>query len=160
MPLYFAYGSNMDRAAMSARCPRSRALGPARLARHRLFIMEEGFASVRRDPLRAVHGVLWDLALADVRALDKYEEIARGLYAKIIQPVLVEGGARRALVYVGASVRPGVPRADYIAGVIAAARSWEFPQAYLRELMTFAPAAAQGAARPAVTPRFATPFDR
>ncbi|HEY6732614.1 MAG TPA: gamma-glutamylcyclotransferase, partial [Roseiarcus sp.] len=27
MPLYFAYGSNMDVAAMARRCPRSKALG-------------------------------------------------------------------------------------------------------------------------------------
>lgn len=41
MPLYFAYGSNMDREAMRVRCPNSRALGRARLARHRFFIMSQ-----------------------------------------------------------------------------------------------------------------------
>jgi hypothetical protein len=30
MPLYFAYGSNMDAAAMRSRCPNSAALGTAR----------------------------------------------------------------------------------------------------------------------------------
>ena len=50
MPLYFAYGSNMDRTAMLARCPHSRPVGPARLMRHRFFVMDEGYASVLRDP--------------------------------------------------------------------------------------------------------------
>ncbi|MEN9708785.1 MAG: hypothetical protein RIQ68_1193, partial [Pseudomonadota bacterium] len=50
MPLYFAYGSNMDVKAMAERCPRSTALGPARLARHRFFIMDSGWASVCADP--------------------------------------------------------------------------------------------------------------
>ena len=30
MPLYFAYGANMDRAAMAERCPRSTPLGLVR----------------------------------------------------------------------------------------------------------------------------------
>jgi len=47
MPLYFSYGSNMDVAGMAARCPRSKPLGLARLAHHRLAIMrEEGMESV------------------------------------------------------------------------------------------------------------------
>ncbi|HLH12995.1 MAG TPA: gamma-glutamylcyclotransferase family protein, partial [Methylovirgula sp.] len=78
--LYFAYGSNMDRAAMHRRCPNSRALGRARLARHRLFIAAPGYVSIKTDPRADVHGVLYDLALSDVAALDRYEEVGRGLY--------------------------------------------------------------------------------
>ena len=47
MPLHFAYGSNMDVAAMRARCPASRPLGLARLARPRFVITPEGYAAVR-----------------------------------------------------------------------------------------------------------------
>jgi len=35
MPLYFAYGANMDRAAMAVRYPRSKPLGIAALMRQR-----------------------------------------------------------------------------------------------------------------------------
>jgi hypothetical protein len=94
MPLYFAYGSNMDVEAMRARCPRSTPLGAARLARHRFFIMQGGYASVMADPRRQVCGVLWDLALGDVRALDAYEDVKGGLYRKITQPVLRRPGPR------------------------------------------------------------------
>src|SRR5277367_5775420 len=107
MPLYFAYGANMNASAMARRCPRSKALGPARLMRHRLAVMREGWLTIARDPRSAVHGVLWDLALADVAPLDRYEGLARGLYAKLTQPVVAERGARRAIVYVGANAGPG-----------------------------------------------------
>jgi Gamma-glutamyl cyclotransferase, AIG2-like len=124
VPLYFAYGSNMNREAMARRCPRSKALGLARLARHRVAVMREGWVTVARDPHDSVHGVLWDLALADVPALDRYEG---PLYAKIVQPVIGGSGRKRALVYVGANAGPGVPRPDYLAEILAAARSWPLP---------------------------------
>jgi gamma-glutamylcyclotransferase (GGCT)/AIG2-like uncharacterized protein YtfP len=179
MPLYFAYGSNMDVEAMRARCPRSTPLGVARLARHRFFIMQGGYASVIRDPRREVHGVLWDLALSDVRALDAYEDVRGGLYTKLMQPVLRgQGASARALVYVGASRSPAPPLPGYMENVMTAARAWNLPDNYLRELAAFAPAGARPAsapawtapdgstqtfgrvdARPKVRPRFASPLD-
>ena len=104
MPLYFAYGSNMNAEAMARRCPRSKAVGLARLARHRLAVMREGWLTVVRDSRASAHGILWDLALSDVRALDRYEG---PLYAKIVQPVIAQSGPKRALVYVGANAGPG-----------------------------------------------------
>ena len=179
MPLYFAYGSNMDAAAMQARCPRSKPLGVGRLVRHRFFIMQGGYASIARDPRRDVHGVLWDLALADLRALDAYEDVASGLYRKVQQPVLrALGGSVRALVYVGHTSAAGAPLPGYMEQVVGAARAWDLPAAYIRDLEALAPGglrtagapvwiapddSTQGAApaaRPKVRPRFATPFDR
>jgi hypothetical protein len=123
MPLYFAYGANMDRAAMAARCPRSTALGPAVLARHRLAVMREGWLTAVRDPNARVHGVLWDLALADVPALDRFEGVEAGLYVKAAQPVIAANGAKRALVYFGANAGPGRVRAAYLKDIIAVARA-------------------------------------
>jgi len=179
MPLYFAYGSNMDAAAMQIRCPRSKPLGAGRLVRHRFFIMQGGYASVARDPRRDVHGVLWDLALADLRALDAYENVAGGLYRKVQQPVLrASGGSARALVYVGHTAAAGAPLPGYMEQVVAAARAWDLPAAYIRDLEALAPGGLRPAAapvwtapdgsaqvaaapeRPKVRPRFATPFDR
>jgi Gamma-glutamyl cyclotransferase, AIG2-like len=127
MPLYFAYGSNMSVQAMARRCPRSKPIGVARLERHRLAVMREGWLTAARDPRSAVHGVLWDLALSDVPALDRYEGLAQKLYGKIAQPVVALGGAKRALVYFGANSGPGIPRAGYIADIVAAARAWPLP---------------------------------
>jgi hypothetical protein len=114
----------MSVSAMARRCLRSKALGPARLERHRLEVMREGWLTAVRDPRSAVHGVLWDLALSDVAALDRYEGLAQGLYGKVAQPVITPRGPRQAIVYFGANSGPGAARPEYIADVLAAARSW------------------------------------
>ncbi len=133
--LYFAYGSNMDTKAMQALCPKSRALGLARLAKHQIFVMEEGYASVRVEASAIVHGVLYDLALSDVPALDRYEEVSRGLYRKVMQPVLRTGAAPvRALIYVGRSRVEASPKADYWRAILAVARDWALPQTYTSQL--------------------------
>jgi gamma-glutamylcyclotransferase (GGCT)/AIG2-like uncharacterized protein YtfP len=137
MPLYFAYGSNMNVEAMRLRCPKSQALGQARLVRHRFFIMSSGHASVKRDPQSDVYGVLYDLALSDLPALDRYEEVGRGLYTKLSQPVLRKGLAPvRALLYVGRDQRAGSSRRNYTSEVLAAARRWNLPETYLAYLET------------------------
>jgi hypothetical protein len=164
---------------MRARCPRSKPLGVARLARHRFFIMQGGYASVVRDARREVHGVLWDLALSDVRALDAYEDVRGGLYSKLMQPVLRgQGASSRALVYVGGSQSPAPPLPGYMENVLTAACAWNLPEIYLRELAAFAPAGGRPASglawmapdgstqtfgrvveRPKVRPRFSSPLD-
>lgn len=167
MPLCFAYGSNMDVASMAARCPKSRPLGVAKLARHRFAIMPDGYGNVVRDPVANVPGVLWDIALADMRALDAYEQVASGLYTKVTQPVVkAAGGSARALVYMGKG-EGGRPTRAYMELVIAAARAWNLPAAHVRKLETFLPPGAGGdrptpepVVVPRVRPRFATPLDR
>lgn len=137
MPLYFAYGANMDVAAMALRCPNSKPLGLARLPRHRFIVTRDGYASVIRDPREEVHGVLWDCALGDIRTLDKFEEIASGLYAKISQPVIVPGGAKRALVYIGRSGEVGRPKPGYLETIITSAKHWALPEAYIAAMNRF-----------------------
>jgi gamma-glutamylcyclotransferase (GGCT)/AIG2-like uncharacterized protein YtfP len=139
MPLYFAYGSNMDRDAMARRCPASTPLGLARLPRHRLVIMREGYASVVRDPRAVVWGMLWDLALADMPALDRYEGVAGGLYTKVQQAVIGPAGARRALVYIGRDAGPGVPRPGYVETVLEAGRRAGLPATHLRQIEALSP---------------------
>ena len=134
MPLYFAYGANMSVEAMGGRCPRSKPLSLARLERHRLAIMREGWLTPVRDPRSSVHGVLWDLALSDVPALDRYEGLPQGLYAKATQMVITRVGVKRALVYFGTNGGPGRALPDYLAAVIAAARSWPLPTVAIETL--------------------------
>ncbi len=134
MPLYFAYGANMDAAAMAQRCPASRLIGRGRLPRHRFVIMREGWASVVRAPAATVWGVLWELALSDVPALDRYEGVAGGLYVKAHQPVVTDNGIKRALIYLGRSPPPGVPRPGYLEAVLAAGEAAQLPGPYLQEI--------------------------
>jgi gamma-glutamylcyclotransferase (GGCT)/AIG2-like uncharacterized protein YtfP len=160
MPLYFAYGSNMDRAAMGARCPASQPLGRARLVRHRFVVTREGYASVLRDPRRVVWGLVWDIAFADMPALDRYESVAGGLYVKLTQSVITDRGARRALIYVGRSAGTGQPRPGYLEGVAAAAREAGLPADYVAEIEAWSPqiAARQAPApKPQVRPLWSSP---
>lgn len=124
----------MDTAAMRARCPRSVPLGAARLARHAFFIMDNGYASIRPDPESVVHGLAWQLALSDVAALDRYEDIAGGLYTKRMLPVRLPGRFCTALTYVGRSTRPGTPTRDYLDTILEAANRLQFPAAYIQHL--------------------------
>jgi hypothetical protein len=117
----------MDVNTMARRCPRSNALGLARLERHRLAVMCEGWLTAVRDPSSAVHGVLWELALSDIAVLDRYEGLFQGFYAKQTQPVIAEHRPKRAIVYFGANAGPGVLRPAYIGEVLVAARSWPLP---------------------------------
>jgi gamma-glutamylcyclotransferase (GGCT)/AIG2-like uncharacterized protein YtfP len=160
MPLYFAYGSNMDQAAMLQRCPASKPVGIGRLMRHRFIIFDEGYATVVRDPQRAVWGMVWDLALADVPALDRYESLSTGLYTKVIQPVVTAKGPRRAMVYVGRSAKPGMPLPGYMEGVIEAAQHASLPEDYIRSLSVWLPktlASAPAPQQPKVRPLWGAP---
>ena len=162
MPLYFAYGANMNVAAMAKRCPRSKPLGAARLMRHGFVILDTGFASVVRAPGSAVHGLLWDLVLADVPTLDRYEG---GLDSKIVQPVIrAQGGAVQAMLYVGQGRAGGRASAEYAQEVVTAAEAINLPVGYISGLYSIfglpQPKALVENNRPKVTPRFATPFDR
>ncbi len=165
MPLYFAYGANMDVPTMAVRCPRSKPLGLARLMRHRLTVMREGWLTVVRDSRANVHGVLWELALCDVPALDRFEEVGAGLYAKALQPVVTATGPKRALVYFGANAGPGRADAGYIACVLACALEWKLNDEGIFSLQRIAAEAgvkfdAEAAPTvPKVRPRFATPRD-
>ncbi len=137
MPLYFAYGANMDVCAMAQRCPTARAIGRARLPRHRFFITSDGYASIARDPRATVHGLLWEVGLSDIRALDRFEEVERGLYVKLTQPVIAEAGPRRALLYVARATEAGAPRPGYLESVLASAQAAGLPASYRTELARF-----------------------
>lgn len=148
MPLYFAYGANMDVAQMARRAPGAKPLGLARLMRHRFTITAQGYASVVRDARASVHGLLWEVPTADIRALDRFEEVDRGLYVKIVQPVLTGNGPRHALIYVGTGEAGGKPRPGYLEDVLASAEAIGLPAPYRAEMARLlargdAPAAAR-----------------
>ena len=134
MTLYFAYGSNMHRAAMRARCPSARALGPARLDSHCFFIGVDGWGSVKPSPGETVHGVLWRLTPRDLAALHAYELLHKGLYDVRYLPVRIGGRRALAMLYVLRRRSPGRPKPGYAELCAAAARSWQLPERYVREV--------------------------
>jgi hypothetical protein len=144
MTLHFAYGSNMSRPHMRARCPDARALGIVTLAGWRFVIGPDGFASLARQPGGRVHGVLWRLSTRDVAAINAYENVQSGLYLRRRLPVRLKPSAT-ALVYVARRQGTGTPRPGYIDQVVEAARDWKLPQPYIRSLARWAPSRWGGA---------------
>jgi gamma-glutamylcyclotransferase (GGCT)/AIG2-like uncharacterized protein YtfP len=134
MTLYFAYGSNMSRALMHRLCPHARPLGIAVLDDHRFIITVDGYASVVIDPRACVHGVLWRVGPREITALNAYESVDTGLYRRRILPVRHAGERASALVYVGRSCRHGQPKPGYMELVLAGARDWTLPAAYVATL--------------------------
>jgi hypothetical protein len=146
--LYFAYGANMERAAMEKRCPTAQPLGPALLRGWR-YVIAQGYGSIAPASGMCVFGVLWRLAPRDLAALNAFESLDSGLYRRTM--LTVETGAERArvLVYVGAQRGKRSPMPGYQERVVAAAADWKLPARYVAELARLAPGYRAG--RPAET---------
>jgi AIG2-like family len=143
--LHFAYGSNMDRAIMRKHAPAAIAVGVASLLNHRFVITEDGYASVVPARAATVYGVLWRLTPRDRVTLDLWESVSSGQYRAAMLPVAHAGWRRPALVYVARPKRGGRPKAGYMELVLAAARAWNLPAAYLAPLQRWLPAQPRGA---------------
>ena len=131
---YFAYGSNLNRAAMKRRCPDARAIGPAMLEGYAFFIGIDGWGSVKPSAGARVHGVLWDLTPRCVAALHAYEFLHAGLYD--VRHLPVRSGARLmpAMVYLLRRRKVGMPKPGYVELIAAAARGWKLPERYIRSV--------------------------
>jgi Gamma-glutamyl cyclotransferase, AIG2-like len=137
--LHFAYGTNMSRALMRRRCPNAAPLGIARLAGWRFLITRDGYASVTPAPGDTVHGVLWHLQPRDLAALNAYESLDSGLYARRRMSIAHDGRRVAALVFVARETAPGRPKPGYQDIVVAAAREWQLPESYVGALERWLP---------------------
>jgi cation transport regulator ChaC len=137
--LHFAYGSNMHRAVMRKHAPEAVALGVARLCGYRFIITADGYASVAPHASGCVHGMLWRLTSRDRITLDRWENIAAGLYRAQVLPVVAGGKRRRALVYLARARPRGLPRPGYMEIVLRAARECELPADYVASLERWLP---------------------
>ena len=92
-----------------------------------------------------MHGVLWRLPPRDLAAINAYENVAGGLYLRRLLPVLHGERREQALIYIAARRGEGTPRPGYIELVVAAARDWGLPEAYIRSLQRWSPSGWHGA---------------
>jgi len=138
--LYFAYGSNMDRAHMARLCPQAEPYGVASLRSYKYVMAASGYATVIPWPGSFVHGVLWKVGPKEIAALDRYEDIAGGLYRSAQLPVKYNERLLRALVYLASGDKAGAVPAGYVEKIVAAAKEWNLPPDYVDYL------AKQGAA--------------
>jgi len=143
--LYFAYGSNLNRAQMAARCPLVQPVGPLVLKDYRLKFAGEGsrwwgpggVATVAPSPGSIVHGALYRLGIGEDGALDRYEGIATGRYRRVEDLVIVDGEA--VLVYVGTELlgAENPPSARYLETIRQGYRDWGLPLSALAEVRTY-----------------------
>ena len=143
--LHFAYGANMHRAIMRRHAPAAEPIGAAALAGHRFIITADGYASVAPALAQTVHGVLWRITPRDRVTLDAWENVAGKLYRVEILSVRHAGRLRPALVYIARPCRTGLPKADYMELVVAAARTWQLPADYIASLQHWLPRRPPGA---------------
>ena len=87
------------------------------------------------DPASTVQGLLWKITKADVRSLDRYEGVRRGLYKKATVEVLRPDGRKmKALTYIATDSTPGTPRPGYMEKVISGAEQCGLPKTYIDQL--------------------------
>ena len=129
MALYFAFGVMIDPVQMASHCPHARLIGQGRLPRHRLMILSEGYVTLVRDPRREVLGVVYDVPFGEMTGLDRLAERAQ----KINQPIIMSGGAKRALLHV-APVAGATPSPDDRRRLARAARAAGLPDSYIHEI--------------------------
>ncbi len=132
MPLYFAYGSNMDSTQMARRAPKARAHGPGRLRGYRFTCNKVGRdgsakANVERADEAAVWGVLFEISAADLVELDRFE----GGYWRESLAVETTGGAIEVCeVYVSdLTSQTLLPLRAYRERMVRGAREHRLPQA-------------------------------
>jgi len=132
--LHFAYGSNMSRALMEARCPGALALGTALLEGWQFVIGPGGHGSIEPRAGAMVHGVLWRLTARDLATINAYECVDTGVYLRRTLPVRHRSRLHPALVYVVRRPGHGTPRPAYIRVIVEAARDWGLPESHIRSL--------------------------
>ena len=115
MPLYAAYGSNLDPRRMGERCPHSPLQGTGWLVGWRLtFGGEEhgwdgALATIVQDPFEQVFVALYDVTDEDATVLDGWESADTGLYRKTRVRVDTLNGGQVAWAYVLDAFEGGMP---------------------------------------------------
>lgn len=140
MPLYAAFGSNLDPRRMSERCPHSPLRGTGWLTGWRLtFGGEEhgwdgALSTVVQDPSEQVFVALYDVTDEDVVHLDVLESADTGLYRKIRVRVDTLSEQLVAWTYVLDAFEGGLPSATHLGVLADAAEAADAPEDYVAAL--------------------------
>jgi gamma-glutamylcyclotransferase (GGCT)/AIG2-like uncharacterized protein YtfP len=140
VPLYAAYGSNLDPARMGERCPHSPLRTTGWLVGWRLtFGGEEhgwdgALATIVEDPLEQVFVAVYDVTGDDEARLDTWESADSGLYRKMKVRVDTLVGEQVAWTYVLDAYEGGLPSAIYLGTLADAAEAADAPTDYVTAL--------------------------
>jgi gamma-glutamylcyclotransferase (GGCT)/AIG2-like uncharacterized protein YtfP len=133
----------MDRAHMARLCPQAEPYGVASLRSYKYVIAASGFATVIPWPGSYVHGVLWKVTPKEIAALDRYEDVAGGLYRAVQLPVKFNDRLLRGLIYLAVGDKAGATPPGYIDKIVAAAKDWNLPADYVDYLAKQSPMSAK-----------------
>ncbi|EHR59600.1 gamma-glutamylcyclotransferase [Saccharomonospora cyanea] len=142
MPIYAAYGSNMDPSQMTERAPHSPMAGTGWLEGWRLTFggedlnWEGALATIVEDPGSRVFVVLYDVTPLDESRLDQWEGGELGLHTKIRLRVQTMDGSTLAWLYVLDAYEGGLPSARYLGVLADAAEAAGAPADYVDDLRT------------------------
>ncbi|MFT4044496.1 MAG: gamma-glutamylcyclotransferase [Gordonia sp. (in: high G+C Gram-positive bacteria)] len=143
MPIYAAYGSNMDPDQMAERAPHSPMAGTGWLNGWRLTFggadigWEGSLATVtedRDDPGARVFVVLYDVTDEDEKNLDQWEGTELGIHRKIRARIDTADGAVLAWLYVLDAYEGGLPSARYLGVMADAAEIAGAPAEYVQDI--------------------------
>jgi gamma-glutamylcyclotransferase (GGCT)/AIG2-like uncharacterized protein YtfP len=140
VPLYAAYGSNMDPAQMMQRAPHSPMAGTGWLVGWRLtfgaedLTWEGALATIVQDDDSQVFAVLYDMMPEDEERLDNWEGSALGLHKKLRLRVQTLEGSVLAWLYVLDAYEGGLPSARYLGVMADAAEAAGAPADYVQGL--------------------------
>ncbi len=140
MPLYAAYGTNLDPVRMSERCPHSPLRTTGWLTGWRLtFGGEEhgwdgALSTIVEDPLEQVFVAVYDVSEDDEDQLDAWEAADSGLYLKTRVRVSTLAGELVTWTYVLAAYEGGLPSASYLGVLADAAEAADAPADYVAAL--------------------------
>jgi AIG2-like family len=138
--LYAAYGSNMDPAQMTKRCPHSPAAGTGWVTDWRLTFggedlgWEGALATLVEAPREHVFVALYDVTAYDATHLDSWEGADTGLYRRIKLRVHTLEEDVLAWVYVLDAFEGGLPSARYLGVLADAAERAGAPHDYVMGL--------------------------
>lgn len=142
MPIYAAYGSNMDPEQMLERAPHSPMAGTGWLTGWRLTFAGEdlgwegALATVVEEPGAQVFCVLYDMSPEDELSLDRWEGSELGFHRKIRLRVQTLDGSTLAWLYVLDAWEGGLPSARYLGVMADAAYAAGAPTDYVQGLRT------------------------
>ena len=142
MTLYAAYGTNLDPARMSERCPHSPLRSTGWLEGWRLtFGGEEhgwdgALATIVPDPFEHVFVAVYDVTAEDARKLDEWDSATTGLYRRVKVRVKTLAGEVVAWAYVLDAYEGGLPSASYLGVLADAAEAADAPADYVTWLRT------------------------
>jgi len=146
LPLYFAYGSNLDPGEMEMRCPGSRFLCRAFLPDHALRfhgydkVWGGATATAEHTPGTVVHGIVVELAPGQFEALDRAEGCLGpghpdNRFDRVQLPVVLENGETiEVFTYIMRPQPAGRPSRAYRWAILSGMRRWSLPAAAIAAL--------------------------